>query len=442
MNNFLIYLLQSGINLSVLYMIYWLFMRKDTFFKLNRYYLLLSAGISLLLPLINIKLTVDPEETTYLYLLNPVIVTPDKVAHSISGSLNLSQILLILYLTVLSVLLFRFLYQCSRILLLIRKFGIQKHNGLNIVFTNSDYSPFSFFNLIFLSDAIADSEQLDQIITHEKIHIKQRHTIDLVILEMISMLQWFNPVVWFYRRTIRHIHEFLADEGVLAKGVKKIDYQKMLVNQIFGMQVNYLSNNFNHSQLKRRLSMMSRTKTNRLALLKMAFVVPLAVTLTFMFSVSITERIIAQEKTDKVEQKTTQNNSEKQKDSVYVVVKDMPSFPGGDAARMKFLTENIKYPELARKKGIQGRVFVTFVVEKDGQISNIKVLRGIGGGCDEEAVRVISMMPKWKPGIDNGKPVRFQFNLPIKFSLDNNKKKINKSDQPKGTVAPIPQKSK
>ncbi len=182
--------------------------------------------------------------------------------------------------------------------------------------------------------------------------------------------------------------------------------------------------------------MMSKSKTHRLALLKMAFVVPLAVTLTFMFSVSITDRIIAQEKVDKVEQKTIQTNAVMQNDTIYPVVDDMPSFPGGDEARIRFITENIKYPELARKKGIQGRVFVTFVIEKDGQISNVKVIRGIGSGCDEEAVRVISMMPKWKPGMQNGKTVRVQFNMPIKFALSDGKKKINTIDQTKETVAP------
>ncbi len=116
MNKLLIYLLQSGINLTVLYAIYWLFMRKDTFFKLNRYYLMLSAVLALLIPLIKFNLTVNPSQSNYLYLLKPVIVTPDKVAHSIAESLNLSQILLIFYLIVFSILLIRFLYQCARIL--------------------------------------------------------------------------------------------------------------------------------------------------------------------------------------------------------------------------------------------------------------------------------------------------------------------------------------
>jgi len=102
---------------------------------------------------------------------------------------------------------------------------------------------------------------------------------------------------------------------------------------------------------------------------------------------------------------------------IFTVVESMPDFPGGDAARMKFLQENIKYPQMARESGIQGTVYVTFVVEPNGSVSDVRVLRGIGGGCDEEAIRVIKMMPNWKPGQQRGKPVRVQFNMPIKFTL-------------------------
>jgi len=102
---------------------------------------------------------------------------------------------------------------------------------------------------------------------------------------------------------------------------------------------------------------------------------------------------------------------------IFQVVESPPQYPGGDAARMKFLQENIKYPQMARESGIQGTVYVTFVVEPDGSVSDVRVLRGIGGGCDEEAVRVIKMMPKWIPGKQRGKPVRVQFNMPIKFTL-------------------------
>jgi protein TonB len=102
---------------------------------------------------------------------------------------------------------------------------------------------------------------------------------------------------------------------------------------------------------------------------------------------------------------------------IFTVVESMPEFPGGPAKMMEYIAKNIKYPAMARESGIQGRVFVNFVVEPDGSVSNVKVLRGIGGGCDEEAVRVVEAMPKWTPGRQRGKAVRVSFNLPVRFTL-------------------------
>ncbi|MBR4300680.1 MAG: energy transducer TonB [Bacteroidales bacterium] len=104
-------------------------------------------------------------------------------------------------------------------------------------------------------------------------------------------------------------------------------------------------------------------------------------------------------------------------DAVFVVVEKSPEFPGGDDSLYAFIGRNIKYPEAAKKNKIEGRVFVTFVIEKDGQVSSAKILRDIGGGCGEEALRVVNSMPKWKPGTQRGNPVRVQFNLPIMFQL-------------------------
>ena len=102
---------------------------------------------------------------------------------------------------------------------------------------------------------------------------------------------------------------------------------------------------------------------------------------------------------------------------IFMVVESMPEYPGGESSLYKYLAENIKYPQMAKESGIQGRVFVTFVVERDGRVTDVRVLRGIGGGCDEEAIRVVQNMPKWTPGKQRGKSVRVQYNLPVKFTL-------------------------
>lgn len=102
---------------------------------------------------------------------------------------------------------------------------------------------------------------------------------------------------------------------------------------------------------------------------------------------------------------------------IFIVVEDAPQYPGGDEARIRFLNDNIRYPQMARESGIQGTVYITFVVERDGSITDVRILRPIGGGCDEEAIRVIKAMPKWTPGKQRGRPVRVQFNMPIRFTL-------------------------
>ncbi|MCD4790789.1 MAG: M56 family metallopeptidase [Bacteroidales bacterium] len=439
MNDLFIYLLQSGINLAVLYIIYWLFLRKDTFFSANRFYLVLSVIFSFALPLFKITVPIRDTESGYIYLLETIVITPDKLAGSIYKHLDFYQIITIIYLIGVGIFMLRFLYRLVQIGLLISKYGINKKNGFNIVFTNPHLSPFSFFNIVFLSNEISDQKQFEKIITHESIHIRQKHSFDLIILELLTIIQWFNPFIWFYKKTLKNIHEFLADEGVLSEGYNRKDYQQLLLNQTLGIQVNAITNNFNQSLIKRRFTMMSKSKTNKFALLKMLVVIPLALFLVIAFSVTVSNSVIAQD-TEIKEVKSEAKVIKTEEGEIFPVVEQMPRFPGGDDARIKFLNENLKYPDEARKQGISGRVFISFVVENDGEITNIKLLRGIGGGCDEEAMRVVSIMPTWEPGLEKGKPVRVQFNMPFKFLLDEKGKKKDVGES-SGTVPPPPPKS-
>ena len=432
MNSILIYLIQSGISLAVWYLIYWLFMRKDTFFSINRFYLVLSVLISFTLPLLKFSLPFAGSNSEYVYLLEAIIITPEKLTESIQRHLDLYQVAGIIYLTGAGIFFLRFVFQLIQIGLLVHKYGISRKEGFSFVITNPHFTPFSFFNIIFLGNDIADQKILEKIITHEKIHIQQKHSIDIILLELLTIIQWFNPFMWFYKNTLKNIHEFLADEGVLTEGINKIDYQELLVNQSIGIQLIGISNNFSpvrmawpggQSLIKRRLIMMSKSKSQKFKLLKMAFILPFAMFLTIVFSSMVTEKVVAQ--SDKTEVKTAaiSTQQEPQEEEVYTVVEKMPAFPGGDKARFKFMQENIKYPEEARKNGISGTVFISFIVEKDGKITNVKLLRGVNELLDNEALRVVKMMPAYEPGIQRGKPVRVQFNMPIQFNLDTGAKK-------------------
>jgi TonB family protein len=170
--------------------------------------------------------------------------------------------------------------------------------------------------------------------------------------------------------------------------------------------------------------MPTKNKSNWLARFLVVPAAQLAFTLAVFLAALPSAQIMAQEETIKQQDNVpssppkveVQKPVSKTSNEMFVVVEKMPEFPGGEKARMKYLKENINYPEEAKQQGIQGTVYVTFIIEPDGRITEVKLLRGIGGGCDEEAVRVIENMPKWKPGEIKGEIIRKQFTMPIRFS--------------------------
>ncbi len=398
-------------------------MKKETCFSCNRFYLIFSLLFSALVPFIpNLIAANNLISLKYSVLLEPITIFPENQILDGNQNYNVFQIFLWIYISGVIINILRLFFQLSQLILLAGKTGIHREYGVKVVYTGKPYANFSFFDIIFLNNPEKDKNQLLEIITHEKVHIRQKHYIDLIIIELMTIIFWFNPFIWFYKRSIKAVHEYLADEGVLKNGYKKTDYQELLLNQTFGIQIYALTNNLNQSLIKRRLTMMSKSKTNKFAILKMMAAIPLAMVFIIAFSFTVSNSVIAQDTVITVV-KSDSKVIKTEEAEIFAIVEQMPEFPGGQDAMIKFLGENIKYPEEARKQGISGRVFVTFVVEADGEITNIELLRGIGSGCDEEAMRVISIMPKWKPGYQRGVPVRVRFNLPIKFTLGKSKSK-------------------
>jgi TonB family protein len=456
MNNIIPYLVQSAVTLMALYTVYWLFLRKDTFFHVNRFYLLLTLLFSLIIPFFDIRLFPDSPVSSMFILLDPVIITPEKLEKVSSAHLSWIEIAGVIYLTGVAIFTLRLMIQLIQLVMIVRRNDITRQEGMNIVFVDRGYSPFSFFNLVFIRKEYYFDGKLTPVLSHEQVHIRQYHTLDLLVMEIVTIVQWFNPFVWFLGRSLKGIHEFLADEGVLKKGFLKSDYQSLILNEAMGLQVNNLTNNFNVSLIKKRIIMMTKSRSGRWAVSKLLITLPAILCLGLFFSAGSPGTVFAQDQ-KKEEPKSlggsqgisnpqAQDNKTKTatpastdkvayKEPVFKVVEKMPMYPGGDDARIAFMIQNLKYPEQAKKNGIQGKVFVTFVVEVDGSITEVKVLRGIGGGCDEEAVRVIKLMPKWSPGMQEGKAVRVQFNLPIKFALntksDTDKDKAADKDQEK-----------
>jgi TonB family protein len=441
MSSWYTYLLQSAISLFLLYLIYALFMKRDTFFTMNRFYLAASLIFSAIVPLIDFSfLFAGQPQVGYYVVLDTISITPGEVSSVVTSNISFFQVILVAYLTGVAIFSVRFAIQFGQLIWLTNKYGVTRKEGINLVLVHREYSPFSFFNLIFINARDYDPEQLREIIEHEKVHIRQHHTVDIILLEIMTILQWFNPVIWLYRRSLKGLHEYLADEGVLLKGVSITKYQNMLLNQALGIQLNDMTNNFNKSLLKRRLIMMNTPRSGLAARLKPLMALPLVLLMVVAFSFTGGFDAMAQDtpppppaendqipppppktaKNDKAVQKAASGKEE----MVYKEVAQQPEFKGGQAALVQYMIENVKYPEEAKKKGISGKVYVQFIVDKKGKVNSPEVLKSADPLLDAEAVRAIASMPNWIPGKDeNGKPVNVAMTLPIGFNLDENKTK-------------------
>lgn len=546
---------------------YTLVLKNETFFRQNRFYLNTSIVLSFIIPFINsnwfqelfitqkLRETIVPTQMVY----EIIVVGADE------GTSNwaIGDIILLIYTVVMVILLFRFLF---RLILLNSKLKPKKG------------AAYSFFNTMVVDGELPES---GIIIKHEKVHMREWHSADILLTELASIINWFNPVVYLYKNEIMHIHEFIADEEAATAMLSKSDYALLLFSNSLGVQPDQLSNNFfNNSLLKRRIIMLNKSKSRRTGLWKYGFSAPL-----FGIMLIFSAASVATEKTDlvasaeklisplKMEEnpivKSYPKMSEKKSDSkmilknstairpkvslrnenlqnfkalwnhfqknirypasarqnkitgheiVYFNVQNgkisnvkiakglqndidnevlrtfnlfkesvqaedgnysmaitfqlvgiesnlgvlpgtgknyflgsitvsayvgpqkvettsnssssealivnnfgnvdlLPEFNGGMEGWGEYLQTALKYPDVARKNKITGRVILSFIVLKDGSITDIKVLRGIGGGADEEAVRVVKESPKWKPGILKGEPVNVAYTMPIFFQL-------------------------
>ena len=298
MNSLILYLLHASVCLAIFYGIYWLFLRRDTFFTVNRFYLIGSIPFSMIIPLFDFSGWFRETGAAYFVLLDTITITPGDVTETINNNLSLFQVLAIVYFTGVGIFTIRFLFQLVQLLVLTSRSRVIRAHGLRIVQVDKHFSPFSFFNIVFIHASNPEESGIKEILEHERIHIRQLHSLDVIILEMLTILFWFNPFVWFYRRSVKSIHEFLADEGVLSGGTNKKYYQELLLQYSLGTLVNDMTNNFNHSLIKRRFIMMTRSKSNGAARLKLLFALPAAVLLLALTTLST--NIIAQEEETKV----------------------------------------------------------------------------------------------------------------------------------------------
>ena len=320
--------------------------------------------------------------------------------------------------------------------------------GNTIVIHGGEFPPYSFLHYIIIS--VSDYERLRKpILAHEQAHIRLGHSWDLLLLEVVKAIQWFNPFVYLLERDLKAVHEYEADNAVLNQGIDAKTYQLLLVTKAVGNRLQTLGNNLSHHSLKKRIKMMHKTNSNRWMMTK-AVVLPALMALAVVaFAKPKVEEIpatenenttpVVAETTEPIMAETTTPTEVKPEvslpannDSIYNIVEENAQFPGGDAAMYKWIANHLQYPEECRDKSIQGRVIVQFVVNKDGSISDIKVLKSPHSLLSKEAIRVVNAMPFWKPAKVKGEVVRSSFRLPINFKLAGTQKTDTITGQEKG----------
>jgi len=410
------YILKSSISILVFYVSYRFVLRKTTYFKQNRLFLLIGLIISLTIPFLDFQFH-ETTNTEFFVTLDSIDVGTSYVSDTKNIFDNYSFIELFYFLIVV-VLSFQFLFQFSSLINLFFHSEKEKRNGYVLVLTDKNNANFSFFNYIFINKKTKNSEGFNAIIKHEFVHIVQKHSVDILLAEILTIVLWFNPFAWLYKKSIKENHEYLADDGVINKTYSTIEYQKILFEQSFGVNFS-IANNFNSSLTFKRLNMMKKIKSNKYLRFNILLTLPVIVFMIFFVACS---KEIAQIKPNKEAKIVNTENIKKMSvisdnDTVFYIVDKMPEFPGGEVGLRKYIAENTNYPKEAIKTGTEGRVYVRFAVAKTGSVEHISVVRSIDKLLDEEAVRVVKTLPEWKPAEQNGKKVNVWYTIPINFAL-------------------------
>ncbi len=496
MNAYVNYLIEANLSLMITLLFYKVLLRRETQFNFKRAFLLIGILASLLFPLVKIQ-TVSSAipsigEAMSTYFLPELVVGDEVASTTTASSFSYWTVAKWLYITVSLLLFIHLLFKLVKILTYLHhsKMFILK-GKYKVIESDSDLSTFSFFHYIFIGNtSVFSFEEKDQIIKHEITHATKLHSLDILLLEFLKILFWFNPVVYYFKSLLTNIHEFQADQ--LAVENRDVNQYCNLLARAALQSADYpIANHFNNSLTLKRIAMMKTAKT-KLSRWKMATIAPLLVGL-FVF-IACQDQVITDIKniaskstmvdpenySDQVKQMigklTTENptksffvmelteedalkrmeeleaehkgmlaavhvdntNGDKRKftifergertqqlanltiaeGEVFTIVEETATPIGGMTEFYKLIGSELKYPLAARQKNIAGMVFIEFVVTKNGDITDVKAVKGIGAGCDEEAVRVVRASEKWNAGKQRGVAVNQRMVLPIRFGMN------------------------
>ncbi|CAH0334553.1 hypothetical protein FVB9288_00141 [Flavobacterium sp. CECT 9288] len=477
------FLIKSTLSLVVLLGVYHLLLEKEKMHRFNRFYLLFALVFSMVIPFITIEVvqeiaqpTVTPGNIQILPTTAVVVEETNYFAIALWG----------LYGVVTVVLGFRFLRNVVQISKKMKSNTSIAYQNAQLVLVPEKTLPHTFLNTIFINETEYNNREVEaELYTHELTHVTQKHTLDILFIEVLKTVFWFNPVFIFYKKAIQLNHEFLADEKVVDSYNDVPSYQSLLLSKANANPTFYLASNLNYLITKKRLLMMTKTTSKRKAITKQALLLPAITALLF----SLCTKVVAQQTATKQNAQTNKSEGlfktyydkttfkvkdekgkiaaekkyndltpaekkaipsiiskeerlptneelltklsngapetmeidpfslenkivKKGENDLYNTseILEKPDFPGGIMEFYRFVGNNYKTPE---QPDLKGKIYITFIVEKDGSITDVKNLRDIGFGTGEEAIRVLNLSPKWIPGKVKGEPVRVLYSLPI-----------------------------
>ena len=499
------YLFFAVVGTALFWCVYRLLLRREHCLNVNRFFLLLTLALSLVLPLVHPQVVV-PRPTVasgggyLLELPGMVAEAPAAAVQQSVAEVSADAVRGVDVRTVLGVLYWAGV--ALSVLILVVRYGVLWHKLQKYVFvrqgrfrvavTDREEPSFSFFRYIVAGRGGMTDAELQQVLRHERLHAAQGHSWDRLAVQLVCCLLWFDPFVWLYGRDLREVHEYLADEAVLQQGGEGEykSYLRLLYCQITGMQYVPIVNSFHFSTIKNRITMMKQPKSHK-GWVKALAALPVAALLlfancknqepaqeqavipdgryevspfietyrdgqlverefmgiiipldsvgehkefadsaeAFRFNVNIHEtvakssRVTAMMNLDDSTVNWYQVAWNDEEDMLDWFNKEdyrffsLAEYPGGFEAMAAYIAKSVVYPEKAKAEGVEGKVFVQFVVEPDGSIAEATVLRGVGGECDAEALRVVKSMPKWQPATFKGKPARSKYVMPIYYTL-------------------------
>lgn len=410
------YFLEVSVSLGLFYLLYFLLFRKDTFFQRNRFYLLGSALLSLLIPLLDFNAYQAPIALPVRMLDTVIVGVQQDIEFSFSDYFY--PFAMLIYGIFASLMLLRFMLSIKKVMNYITTKKAIAKNGYHLINTEGERPTASFMQYLFWDNSVdLKPQDAHKILQHELTHIKEKHSYDLLFMEILQIAFWFHPLVYRYKKELQKQHEFIADASVI-NNENLNSYTQLIVQRLFTELNLNLVHSFNNSSLiKNRIEMIKRTKTPNFLKFKTVLAIPVIAILFMTYACDDSVSSMGNDEVIVKKEKNSSLNSDIDTE-VYEVVDNAASPIEGMKSVYQHIGKNLEYPKSAKENGIEGKVYVQFIIEKNGSISEVKAVKGFDDDCNNAAVQVVKAMPNWTGATHKGKKVRQKMVIPIKFALD------------------------